>query len=102
MRLNFFLKDPLDNEDELIESLNMLGQIARCKYEKSCAALIEIFDPITVHYQELIHQASMGVISEANLKEANDIFEAKFAWMIYTMAVFVGNRPVSFFFFPLF
>ncbi|KAI8088148.1 armadillo-type protein [Thamnidium elegans] len=92
-RIEEMLDDPLDNEDELVESLNMLGQIARCKYEKSCAALIEIFDPITVHYQELIHQASMGVISDANLKEANDIFEAKFAWMIYTMAVFVGNRP---------
>ncbi|KAI9252218.1 armadillo-type protein [Helicostylum pulchrum] len=92
-RVEEMLDDPLDNEDELIESLNMLGQIARCKYEKSCAALIEIFDPITVHYQELIRQASMGVVSDANLKEANDIFEAKFAWMIYTMAVFVGNRP---------
>jgi exportin-7 len=43
--------DPLDDEDALIESLNMLGQIARCQYEKSCAALIEIFDPITVHYE---------------------------------------------------
>lgn len=43
--------DPLDDEDTLIESLNMLGQIARCQYEKSCAALIEIFDPIAVHYE---------------------------------------------------
>ncbi len=41
----------MDEEEDLIESLNMLGQIARCKYEKSCAALIEIFDPITDHYQ---------------------------------------------------
>ncbi|KAI9337080.1 armadillo-type protein [Pilaira anomala] len=92
-RIEEMLDDPLDNEDILIESLTMLGQIARCKYEKSCAALIEIFDPITVHYQELIHQASMGAISEENLKEANEIFEAKFAWMIYMMAVFIGNRP---------
>jgi exportin-7 len=37
----------------------------------------------------------MGSLSEENLKEAMDIFEAKFAWLIYIMAVFIGNRPVS-------
>jgi exportin-7 len=37
----------------------------------------------------------MGTISEENLKEANEIFEAKFAWLVYIMAVFIGNRPVS-------
>jgi hypothetical protein len=42
-----------------------------------------------------MNQASMGAISGENLKEALDIFEAKFAWMVYIMAVFVGNRPVS-------
>jgi exportin-7 len=85
--------DPLDDEDALIESLNMLGQIARCKYEKSCASLFEVFDPVTVHYEELIAQASMGTISGENLKEAIDMFEAKFAWLVYIMGVFVGNRP---------
>ncbi|KAI7864015.1 armadillo-type protein [Mucor mucedo] len=92
-RIEEMLDDPLDDQDELIESLTMLGQIARCKYEKSCAALFEIFDPITVHYQEFMNQASMGTISGENLKEAIEIFEAKFAWMVYIMAVFVGNRP---------
>lgn len=86
-------KDPLDDEDALLESLNMLGQIARCKYEKSCAALVEVFDPVTAHYEELITQASMGSISGENLKEAIEVFEAKFAWLVYIMGVFVGNRP---------
>lgn len=40
----------------------------------------------------------MGTISEESLKEAMEIFEAKFAWLVYIMAVFVGNRPVSFIF----
>lgn len=71
----------------------MLGQIARCKYEKSCAALVEVFDPVTAHYEELITQASMGSISGENLKEALGVFEAKFAWLVYIMGVFVGNRP---------
>ncbi|CAO3610792.1 unnamed protein product [Mucor hiemalis] len=92
-RIEEMLDDPLDNEEELIESLNMLGQIARCKYEKSCTALVEMFDPITDHYSEFINQASMGAITGDSVKEGNDIFEAKFAWMIYIMAVFVGNRP---------
>lgn len=42
-----------------------------------------------------MNQASMGTISRENLKEAIDIFEAQFAWMVYIMAVFIGNRPVS-------
>lgn len=43
-----------------------------------------------------MNQANMGIISGEDLKEATDIFEAKFAWMIYIMAVFVGNRPVKY------
>ncbi|KAL7312113.1 hypothetical protein PS15m_007914 [Mucor circinelloides] len=92
-RIEEMLDDPLDDEDALLESLNMLGQIARCKYEKSCAALVEVFDPVTAHYEELITQASMGSISGENLKEAIEVFEAKFAWLVYIMGVFVGNRP---------
>ncbi|KAK4509022.1 uncharacterized protein ATC70_007371 [Mucor velutinosus] len=92
-RIEEMLDDPLDDEDALLESLNMLGQIARCKYEKSCAALVEVFDPVTAHYEELITQASMGSISGENLKEAIDVFEAKFAWLVYIIGVFVGNRP---------
>jgi exportin-7 len=38
----------------------------------------------------------MGKINEDSLKEAMEIFEAKFAWLVYIIAVFVGNRPVSF------
>jgi exportin-7 len=64
----------LDDEESLLESLNMLGQIARCKY----------------HYQELIHQAD-----ENTLKEAFPLFEARFSWLVYVMGVFIGNRPVS-------
>lgn len=80
----------MDDEESLLESLNMLGQIARCKYEKSCTALVEIFDPIANHYQELIHQAD-----ENTLKEAFPLFEARFSWLVYVMGVFIGNRPVS-------
>ncbi|KAI9485249.1 MAG: armadillo-type protein [Benjaminiella poitrasii] len=92
-RIEEMWDDPLEDEDALIESLFMLGQMARCKYEKSCAALVEIFDPITAHYEEVINQASIGSISEESLKEALKIFEVKFTWLVYIMGVFVGNRP---------
>ncbi|KAI8363847.1 armadillo-type protein [Choanephora cucurbitarum] len=92
-RIEELLDDPLDDEDTLVESLTMLGQVARCQYEQSCTALIEIFDPIASHYEELISQATMGAISGESLKEAIEVFEAKFAWMVYVMAFFVGNRP---------
>lgn len=45
--------DPLDNEESLVETLGMLGQIARCKYEESSAGLVSIFDPIATQYQVL-------------------------------------------------
>ncbi|KAI7904443.1 armadillo-type protein [Cokeromyces recurvatus] len=92
-RIEEMWDDPLEDEDTLVESLFMLGLIARCKYEKSCAALIEIFDPIAAHYEELINQASIGSISEENLKEALEIFSDKFTWLVYIMGVYVGNRP---------
>ncbi|KAI8637367.1 armadillo-type protein [Parasitella parasitica] len=92
-RIEEMLDDPLDDEDTLIESLNMLGQIARCKYEEACAALFEVFDQVTATYEELIAQARMGAIGEESLREANAIFEGKFAWLVYIMGVFVGNRP---------
>ncbi|KAI8992667.1 armadillo-type protein [Pilobolus umbonatus] len=87
------LDDPLEEDENLIETLNMLGQIARCQYERSSAALIDIFDPIANRYQELINQASMGTVSGESLREAMLVFESQFSWLVYFMAVFVGSRP---------
>ncbi|KAG1506840.1 hypothetical protein G6F53_009394 [Rhizopus delemar] len=86
-------EDPLEDEDHLIETLGMLGLIARCRYVQSCAALIEMFDPVVAEYQVFISQASMAGVVNENVKEAIDVYETKFAWFIYFMAVFVGNRP---------
>lgn len=88
-------ENPLEEEDSLVESLSMLGQIARCQYEQSCAVLIELFDPIAADYQEFISQASMAGVNQESMKEAIDMYESKFAWLVYFMAVFIGNRPVS-------
>ncbi|KAG1215725.1 armadillo-type protein [Rhizopus microsporus] len=86
-------ENPLEEEDSLVESLSMLGQIARCQYEQSCAVLIELFDPIAADYQEFISQASMAGVNQESIKEAIDMYESKFAWLVYFMAVFIGNRP---------
>ncbi|KAI9249302.1 armadillo-type protein [Sporodiniella umbellata] len=84
------LDDPFENEDMMIESLNFLGQIAHKKYKASATALIQLFDPTTIQYQELIN--SYNIINPEEFKEALEIIETKFAWLIYTMASFVGNR----------
>lgn len=49
----FFLPhtDPLDNEDALMENLDMLANIARCKYQESAATVISIFEPIAVNFE---------------------------------------------------
>ncbi|KAG1463670.1 hypothetical protein G6F56_005236 [Rhizopus delemar] len=84
------LDDPFENEDALIESLNYLGQIAHKKYQASGAVITQLFDPITTQYQDLINSFSM--MSPDEFKEALEVIETKFAWLIYTMASFVGNR----------
>ncbi|KAI9470807.1 MAG: armadillo-type protein [Benjaminiella poitrasii] len=93
-RIEEGLDDPLDNEESLIETLNMLGQIAHCKYEASSTAMISLFDPITVQYQELVMtiQQQMANNNTEGLKEALEVIETKFAWFVYIMASFIGNR----------
>ncbi|KAG0183544.1 hypothetical protein DFQ29_002599 [Apophysomyces sp. BC1021] len=87
------LEDPLDNEDALVETLNMLGHIARRKYDLSTSTLIAIFDPIAVQYQGLIAQAaSSAVMAMDDFKDALEIIETKFAWLVYITGAFVGNR----------
>ncbi|KAI9353121.1 armadillo-type protein [Pilaira anomala] len=88
IRIDEGLDDPLENEESMIETLNMLGQIAHCKYEASSTVLVNLFDPITIEYQNLITQAS----TPENFREALEIVETKFAWLVYIMASFVGNR----------
>ncbi|KAI9028957.1 armadillo-type protein [Phycomyces nitens] len=91
-RIEEGLDDPLENEEALVETLGMLGQIARCKYEESSAALVAVFDPIALQYQELISQASSGMNAE-EFKEALEVIETKFAWLVYVISAFVGGRP---------
>ncbi|KAI9317921.1 armadillo-type protein [Dichotomocladium elegans] len=92
-RMEEMLDDPLDNEESLVETLGMLGQIARCKYEESSAAFASIFNPIALQYEEIITQANSGIASNEAFKDALDIIETKFAWLVYIAAVFLGSRP---------
>lgn len=43
--------DPLDNEDALMENLDMLANIARCKYQESASTVISIFEPIAANFE---------------------------------------------------
>lgn len=93
VRIEEGLDDPLENEEAFIETLNMLGQIAHCQYEASSTALVNLFDPITIQYQDLITQAtSTSMNNPESFREALEIIETKFAWLVYVMASFVGNR----------
>ncbi|KAI8069371.1 armadillo-type protein [Gongronella butleri] len=91
-RIVEMLDDPLDDEEALVESLIMLGKIARLQYENSSSVLLSVFDPIAVEYQELVAQMRLGAVTE-QLKNALDVIETKFAWLTYFASVFVGSRP---------
>ncbi|KAI8879866.1 hypothetical protein K501DRAFT_255961 [Backusella circina FSU 941] len=86
------LDDPLENEDVAIDTLDMLGQIAHCSYEKSASILKNVFNPMTVQYQNLIGQAETNMVNMDSFKEALELIETKFAWLVYMMGTFVGNR----------
>ncbi|CEI93577.1 hypothetical protein RMCBS344292_07808 [Rhizopus microsporus] len=90
IRIEEGLDDPLENEDALIESLNHLGQIAHKRYQACSTALIELFNSITDQYQELINTVGINVSSE--FKEALEVIETKYAWVVYIMGSFIGNR----------
>ncbi|ORX48496.1 hypothetical protein DM01DRAFT_1338555 [Hesseltinella vesiculosa] len=91
VRLEEGLDDPLENEDELAETLGMLGQVSRCKYEPSTQALTAVFDPTMAQYQELI-QSSGNVTNAEAFKNALQVLELKFAWLVYIAASFIGSR----------
>ncbi|ORY07504.1 exportin-7-like protein [Basidiobolus meristosporus CBS 931.73] len=82
------IDDPLDNEEILIDSLEMLTNVARCKYEKSCEALIRIFDFTASSYQGAIQSAGNGVYDENSILVA----ESKLAWLVYLIGSFIGGR----------
>ncbi|CAO3613563.1 unnamed protein product [Cunninghamella echinulata] len=93
-RIEEMLDDPLENEENLVDTLMMLGRIARLQYRESSSTLISIFDPIAIEYQELLNQTSGNMVTTSEqFKEALDIIETKFAWLVYFAAVFIGNRP---------
>ncbi|RUS20332.1 Exportin-7-B [Endogone sp. FLAS-F59071] len=88
---SFINSDPLENEEALLESLEMLANVARCKYDDSVACVISIFDPIAVQYQELVARATSTGL-DANLKNSFQISEQKFAWLVYIIGAFIGGR----------
>ncbi|CAG8605282.1 4488_t:CDS:10 [Ambispora leptoticha] len=83
--------DPLENEDALVTDLEMFAHIARCKYDESAGIIISIFDPIAREYQELIQQASSGLINHS-LTSAMEVIETKFAWLVYIIGAVIGGR----------
>ncbi|KAI8064521.1 armadillo-type protein [Gongronella butleri] len=91
IRLEEGLDDPLDNEDELSDTLSMLGQIARRRYQPSTAALLAAFEPTLAQYQELI-QSSGNITAPDAFRAALEVLETKFAWLVYMTAAFIGCR----------
>ncbi|KAI8388848.1 armadillo-type protein [Radiomyces spectabilis] len=93
VRIEEMLDDPLENEDALIESMMMLGQIARCNYQDSSQTLIAILEPVAIQYQEVINRANSSLISDEELRSTVEILETQFTWLVYAIATFMGNRP---------
>ncbi|KAL1919827.1 uncharacterized protein VTP21DRAFT_1758 [Calcarisporiella thermophila] len=85
------MDDPMENEELLIEQLELLSNIARCKYPEACVCINTLFDPVASQYQELYQRASTGTMNEA-LKALLEVTEVKFAWLVYIIGGFLGAR----------
>ncbi|OZJ04255.1 hypothetical protein BZG36_02466 [Bifiguratus adelaidae] len=83
--------DPLENEDALVESLDMLTNVARCQYDESSRTIISLFDPLAVLYTDLTQRVGSTGLDDA-AKQQLAIIEHKFAWLVYIIGSFVGGR----------
>ncbi|KAG2176377.1 hypothetical protein INT43_005611 [Umbelopsis isabellina] len=86
------LDDPLDNEDALMENLDMLANIARCKYQEAASTVITIFEPIAASYEDLVSRINNAGEDMEELKQAILVTQTKFAWIVYIIGSFLGAR----------
>ncbi|GAB5593863.1 hypothetical protein Unana1_08763 [Umbelopsis nana] len=86
------LDDPLDNEDSLMENLDMLANIARCKYQESASTVISIFEPIAANYEDLVTRINNAGEQSEELIQAILVTQTKFAWLVYIIGGFLSAR----------
>ncbi|KAI9285764.1 armadillo-type protein [Umbelopsis sp. AD052] len=92
LTLEEMLDDPLDNEDALMENLDMLANIARCKYQESASTVISIFEPIAANFEDLVSRINSGGAHTEELKQAILVTQTKFAWLVYIIGSFLSAR----------
>ncbi|RIB12729.1 armadillo-type protein [Gigaspora rosea] len=86
----FSVKDPLENEDALINDLEMFANIARCKYDEANVAITNAFNPVAQQFQALLQQVNTSVVHD--YLKILDVIETKFAWLVYMIGGLIGGR----------
>ncbi|KAF9361320.1 hypothetical protein BGX34_007211 [Mortierella sp. NVP85] len=90
--------DPLESEDTLLLSLEMVANIARTKYTESGRVIVHKFQELLLKYRELIQRASAlsgtttPPIGASDVKESLMVTEMQLTWMVYIMAACIGGR----------
>jgi len=99
--ITFRSTDPLESEDTLLLSLEMVANIARTKYTESGRVIVHKFQELLLKYRELIQRASAlsgtstPPIGASDVKESLMVTEMQLTWMVYIMAACIGGRVVS-------
>ncbi|KAF9970123.1 Exportin 7 [Actinomortierella ambigua] len=87
--------DPLENEEELLPTLEQFASIARTKYPESGRFLVAELQDLTNKYRQLGQRAmaaSSPTLGSSDLKEQLMVVEMQMAWVLYIVGACVGAR----------
>ncbi|KAF7232714.1 hypothetical protein EG68_09937, partial [Paragonimus skrjabini miyazakii] len=83
---------PLDDMTTLLQQLEQFAIIGRCKYAKTCALLIQLFDEAAGSYEKALTMVTQGSSVDGNLLQVIRLDEHRLAWLVYMVGSLIGSR----------
>ncbi|KAF8569577.1 hypothetical protein P879_05088, partial [Paragonimus westermani] len=83
---------PLDDMTTLLQQLEQFAIIGRCKYAKTCALLIQLFDEAAGSYEKALTMVTQGSSVDSNLLQVIRLDEHRLAWLVYMVGSLIGSR----------
>ncbi|KAF6779419.1 hypothetical protein AHF37_01928, partial [Paragonimus kellicotti] len=66
--------------------------IGRCKYAKTCALLVQLFDEAAGSYEKALTMVTQGSSVDGNLLQVIRLDEHRLAWLVYMVGSLIGSR----------
>jgi len=82
------LEDPLDNIEALEVQMKQISVIARCEFDKTCAYLVQKFDPTLAAFVHLLQQGSLDAAGQAQYR----LLDGQLTWLMFIIGAVIGTR----------